>query len=432
MNRFTPKRSSLWLALTALLLTNNLYSQNPDIFQGYYHSAQGDSLSGQLNLGDLKHNVFKFRREKTSRWVVLSPKDIQKAVVETGVQIFPQEIRSAETSEQIFVKTLVLGDYTLFRGHTTSGSALFFAGLPGNKSLVKINPFGFESQLKLLLGSCGQQVKFNNMRYDAKSLSRYFLLVNQCVNPGKKTEKIAQKGKPRFGIGLSASYSRLAPKVDENNYFPVKDYKTGKLGGGISARLWISRTLTVHAGLNFVDKRVTRDSVVERLAYTKDVPGIPPAKTANYYRFAPDLNFKYLEVPVGMTWHFLSYSKISPSFTFGFTYQIPVVSKIENDWGYPICPNGPCDLPPGEIGHISPTWVEVDNKTLIHFFGGLGLRNTLKNQNEIELRLDYYSQSERAMVGTNKIAPQILGLSMQTHRLQLSFNYYFYFKKRTK
>ncbi len=433
MKQLPAKNLYLAFGFAFLCFQTNLLAQNTDITSGYYISSQGDSLSGQIHIGDIRHNVLKFRVSKNDPWTFLSPQLIKEASGENNVHILPQEIRTSEEPEYIFIQKVVEGGYSLYKGYTVKGSTLFFALMKEGKTMVKINPFGYESQLKALLDSCGQHITTRSLRYNTASLSRCFAQANQCAYPDKKTSSIKNKFKSQFGMGLSTFYYNINPVVGRNNYFSGDYHNINRFSGGISARLRIRPALSVFVGLNYIDKRIRGDSVVAGLGYTKDVPGSPPIKTGNYYRFASDLNFKYLEVPIGVTHHFLPYAKLSPSFSCGFALQVPFVYKIESDWGYPICLSEfPCTLPPGEIGHISPTGVNFRKELLINFFAGAGLRKTLKNKNEWEARVDYFIQSERTEVGTNKIEPQGLELFMKTSRLQISLNYYFYFKNRSK
>ena len=111
---------------------------------------------------------------------------------------------------------------------------------------------------------------------------------------------------------------------------------------------------------------------------------------------------------------------------------MPLVAKVESDWGYPICPDAfSCTLPPGEVGYLSPTWVKLDKGRLINFFGGLGLKHALKDRNEVEFRAEYYNQSEQAEVGINKTPLDNNTAYTVAYRMQLSLNYHYFFKRKS-
>ena len=76
-----------------------------------------------------------------------------------------------------------------------------------------------------------------------------------------------------------------------------------------------------------MDKRIKSDSVLLEIGYSRQVPGLPSSHAKNFYRFAPDLNFTYWEIPIGLTHNFLPYGKLSPSYSFGFVVQIPNTKK---------------------------------------------------------------------------------------------------------
>lgn len=421
------------ICFTLILLQQSLFAQKAEISNGYYISSKGDSLSGQIYFGDIRYNILKFRSSNQDPWTNLSPQLVKVVAGEKELHILSKEIRTSEGAEYIFVQRVLEGGYSLYKANTSKDIALFFVQMPEDKNLVKINPLGYGSQLKSLLDSCGQKLAASNLRYTAESLSRYFVQANQCAYPDTKKSTIKNKIKPRLGIGLSAMYYNINPTVGENTIFSG-DYKNvGRFNGGVSVRLQINTAFSFHVGLNYVDKRIKSDSVLLKIKYYREEPGYLPYYDKAYYRFAPDLNFTYWEIPIGFTHSFLPDRKLSPSYSFGFTVQIPNTQKIEHDWGYPICVNSPgqvCFLPPGEVGHISPIWAKANKDARVNFFVGLGLRKTLKSKNEWELRVDYYNQLEKAKAEVSKIG--IANLFMRTSRFQASVNYYFYFKKGVK
>ena len=436
MNKTTrlPARknhASALLFWATWLLVGGLSAQNPNIIAGHYISAQGDSLVGQINISKINDNVLLFRAFGEKRWKKLSAHEVRKAAGDRGLHIISHEVRLADTTEQVLLQKMVAGRFNLYEGDSKKWGTVFFIHSTGAKGLTKVNKLGFKSQLEVLLGDCSRQTKVRNVQYSSNSLARYLTEVNRCVQPDAPTSVFHQPIKPRFGIGLNTFFYTINPEVEEGAYF-LGDYnRVNRWSAGVSARLKISPALSVFAGLNLVNKRIGTDSLMSRFLYVKELPGQFPSATFDYYKYAMDLNFRYLEIPLGMTYNPLHYAKWSPIFSFGFTLLRPTTVKV-NDWGYPVCIiAGGCSLPPDEESYMASTWVEISKRHLVDFFGGVGLKRRLNDNQEIELRLEYFNQMERAVVGINKSNPSSQEVILETARLQVSLNYHFFFKNRS-
>jgi len=423
---FSPKL--LLLATLLSLLSSGLYAQNPDIVNGYMITAKGDSLVGQIHVGGLKKNILRFRTSEKSAWTYFNPKEIMRASApEKDIYILPQEIRNAEDPEQILVQKIVEGGYGLYAGYNAKKNTLYFLQLKENEGLVKLNPFGYVAQLKTLFGACGQQVKEKNLQYNHVRLSRYFKNLNKCAFPDQKTAAIEPKLKPKLGVSLSGFYFNINPKIEQADGYLYGDYRTIKRGGmALMAKLKITPAIGIFTGIQYVNKHMSTDTIFGILGYTKDEPGIPPIKTKNYYRYALDWDAHYIEIPLGFTYNLLPYRRWSPTLTGGIAFPILIKSRFNTDWGYPI--GDPFTIPKGEIGHISPTWMEIKHDPFLSFFGGLGLKRRLKNKHEIEIRTEFYNQSEMLSVGINKISPTSQTVNIATNRIQVSLIYTSFFK----
>jgi len=425
---FSPKL--LLLATLLSLLSSGLYAQNPDIVNGYMITAKGDSLVGQIHVGSIKQNYLKFRASADLDWVVLYPKDLKLATGENGLLILPQKIHLAEVTESILVEQIVNGTYGLYKGNISQGSTFFFIELNRSNSLIRLNPFGYVAQFKALLGTCAQSMKTNNLQYNSTRLSQYLTAINQCVNPNETPVKIRHtRFKPSFGIGVIGYYYTIQPRLSgENRYYLAGDYATiNRLGAGFTTKLKLTPGLGFFAGCQYVDKRMTADSMTRKIKYLRAEPGIPPYVSQNVYRYSLDLDFKYLEIPVGFNYSFLPYSKWSPNITFGFAITIPITSEIYGDWGYPI---DPYSVPPGEVGHLFPKDASYIQSYSESFFGGIGIIHSFKNKNELEIKAEYYNQTEQSSISVDKVS-ESLKFFTNTSRFQFSVLYTFYFKSKS-
>jgi len=437
MNKTTglPARethASTLLFWATWLLVGGLSAQNPNIIAGYYISAQGDSLVGQINISKINDNVLLFRAFGEKHWKKLSADEVKEAAGDRGLHIISKEVRLADTTEQVLLQKMVAGRFNLYEGNSKKWGNVFFIHSEGTEKLTKVNKLGFKPQLEVLLGECSHQTKVKNVQYSSNSLARYLTEVNRCVQPDSPAFVFRQPIKPRFGIGLNTFFYTINPEVRDGGYFFGDYHRVNRWSAGVSARLKISPALSVFGGLSLVNKRMGTDTMLRSLIYVKQEPGKLPSLTYDYYKYALDLNFKYLEIPLGITYSpLLPFSRWSPIFSFGFTLLRPTVAKVESVWGYPTCPPGEiCALPPGEVGYIAPTKVEISKRNLVDFFGGVGLRRTLYDNQEIEMRLEYFNQRERAVVGINKIEPSSQEIILKTARLQMSLHYHFFFKNK--
>jgi len=425
------RHNSAMLFWAAWLLVGGLSAQNPNITNGHYISAQGDSLVGQINISKINDNVLLFKALGEKHWKKLSAQEVREAAGDRGLHIISHEVRLADTTEQILLQKMVAGRFNLYEGDSKKWGTVFFIHSTGAKGLTKVNKLGFKPQLEVLLGDCSRQTKVKNIQYSSNSLARYLTQVNQCVQPDSPAFVFRQPIiKPRFGIGLNTFFYTINPEVRDGDYFLGDYHRVNRWSAGVFARLKISPALSVFAGLSFVNKRIGTDTLMRKFFYVKEVPGQFPSYTYDYYKYAMDLNFRYLEIPLGMTYSPLQHARWSPIFSFGFALLRPTVVKV-NDWGYPVCITfGGCSLPPDEASHISPTWVEISKRNLVNFFGGVGLRKILNRNQEVEVRLEYFNQRERAVVGINKLQPNSQDIILKTARLQVSLNYHFFFKNK--
>ena len=427
MNNYSLKVAIFLTILLHFLHTQTLFAQNPDILNGYYRSSAGDSLTGQINISNLKNNILKFRASKDANWTVIRPSDVKLVVGEKGLFIRTQSVRNSESEEEVFLQKILGGTYSLYKGISSKRGRLYFLEINEQEKVIQINQFGFAAQLKSLLGLCGQDISSNNLQYTTVSLSRFIRNVNQCTNPGEIPFVYKGTSKLKFGFGFNAGINQINPVVKEGSYYLSGDFhKPFKMTAGVFTKIAFSPLISIQVGINYVDKRLTTDSIFRRLEYKIDKPGVPPYKTYNNYRFILDLNCKYLEFPISMTYSFLPYTRWSPTATFGYVAQVPIVTKMESEWGYPVGTN----LPPGETGYIYPTWMTSQKSFTKGFFGGFGIRHVFRSKRELEIKAEYYNQLERLEVGTNKLDPTSVIQDLYTSRYQVSVYYSIFFKNK--
>jgi hypothetical protein len=172
------------------------------------------------------------------------------------------------------------------------------------------------------------------------------------------------------------------------------------------------------------------DSIVDRVAFTVDKPGIPPYQAYDYYKFSAELNFKYVEVPFGISYTALPYHKWSPVFSIGLTIQKSVANQLILDYGDPICQ--PCAHPdPGPSGLYSEKELPFSKSYEANFFGGVALRRQLGRHHHLELNLTFYRQEEASTEIILGPFPATRTINMKTNRIQTGLTYYYFFYKKS-
>lgn len=414
-----------------------------DLAKGYYISNKGDSLSGQLYIGSLKDNVLKFRTPSARNWTKLTPADIREIHGENDLFITTQQVVFQSDTATIFLQRIVHGGYDLYEGAREKQVSLFFFNSQEKPNRIRANPRGLETQFKVFFGACAEETKAK-LQYDKISLVRYFKAMNACAYPGQMPKAQAEKTlRPRFGLGIMAGYyfqptptfsrartitTALSAKGYSNSNHPIV---------GLSANLNVSRTLGIVAGINYVDKSLSSDTMESKLYRNFDAihphTGEPISTGVNYYyRHVFEVNMKHLEIPIGLRLRPMPYSKNGPTIAAGLTLSIPLVTEFDKAWGTPYKMESPWYLspkPPLEAGIASSPKLELDSP-IVGIYLGAGWRKQLPHKNEIEIMFQYIYTKETATVSYGGFLSHIISTQdMVWHRFQLSAQYYFSFGK---
>ncbi len=167
---------------------------------------------------------------------------------------------------------------------------------------MRLNKLGYETQLKTMLAPCSQQVQSQKIRYTSSSLQQYIAGINRCSYPDEQPYTYQRPLRSRFGIGLSAFYYTIQPGLTNSDISYGTYKRIHKPGVGLSFRVDIIPAFAFSTGIRYIDKTMHADSAVERVDFTVNEPGMPPRQAYDYYRFSRELNFKYVEVPLVMTY----------------------------------------------------------------------------------------------------------------------------------
>lgn len=426
-NSNTPVNGTFFL--TAFLFSTCLSAQNPNIVNGYYISTKGDSISGQIDLGKTGGHELRFKSQDEKKWKDLDAMDVKKAGGDNGLLILTGEIRSPQDTEQVFVQKTIGGGYNLYEGKSRKWGTVYYINSKDNPTLLRVNKLGYDTQLKTMFAPCSKQIKLQQLRYSSNYLQRYIAEINRCAYPGEPPYEYRQPLGSEFSIGLNAFYYSMDPVVNKDGVAYAEYGVVNRPGLALSFRFNITPAFAVYTGLGYVNKNIYSNELVERVDFTVDKPGIPPYQAYDYYRFSKQLNYTYLETPLGMSYTLLPYRKWSPDLNFGFTYLHPLAHQVINDYGDPICE--PCTQPDtGPSSLYSLRELPVNKTHRINFFGGIALKRQVNAHHQIEMNLGFYRQREVASYITEGNFPRIVSIDMKTHRLQAGLAYYYLFNKK--
>ncbi len=417
------------LVLAILLSTAFLSAQNPNIVSGYYISTAGDSILGQIDLSKTSGADLRFKAAGEKKWRDLDAREVARAGGDKGLSIIPREIRIEQDTERVFVQKVIGGGYNLYQGKAAKSGAVYYINSKGNETFVRLNKLGYDTQLKTMLAPCSQHVQSQKVRYTSNALQQYIAEINRCAFPGEQPYTYHRPLRSRFGIGLNAFYYTIQPVVTKSDISYGTYKRINKPGVGLSFRYDIIPAFSFHTGIRYIDKTMHSDSLVERVEFTVNKPGMPPYQAYDYYRVSRELNFKYLEVPLGITYTMLPYRNWSPFLGFGLTIQKSVTNNIVNDYGDPICE--PC-TDPGPSDLYSVEELPRSRSSLANFFGEMGVRRQLGAHHHLEINLAYYRQREITSyrIGSD-LFPSSVIYYMRTNRLQAGLAYYYFFGKKS-
>lgn len=417
--------------MAACFLAGSISAQNPNIVNGYYISTKGDSISGQIHVGKISGNNFYFRDHGQKTWKNLNAGEVAEAGGDNGLVVLPREIRTTQDTEYVFVQKIGGGGYNIFEGKSPRSGNVYYINSKDNETLVRVNKLGYDTQLKTMLAPCSQQVTMQKLRYSGNNLERYIAAINRCAYPDEQPYRYRRPSGFRMGIGLSGFYYRIDPVVTSNDGPYYGNYHSiNKPGLALAFRFDIIPSFAVFAGISYIDKNMRSDSLVERVVFTVDKPGIPPYPAYDYYKYSAELDFKYVEVPFGISYTMLPYRKWSPVFSIGLTIQKSVTNQLIRDYGDPICQ--PCAHPdPGPPGLYSVKELPPSKSYESNFFGGVALRRQFGRHHHFEFNLAFYRQEEASTEVILGLFPRTITINMKTNRIQTGLTYYYFFNKKS-
>jgi len=408
-----------------LLAQHHAFAQNPNIVSGYYVSPKSDSILGQIQLEKSGGQVLQFMSAGTSSWQKLSPASVARAGDQQGLLIISHMIRSGQDTQQVFLRRTIKGGNNLYEGELANSEKVYFIESPAQGTWIKVNKLGFESQLKILFAPCSSRENLPKLRYNSASLQRYVSEINQCAYPNTTPYTAKSPARPRLGIGLSAFYYWVDPIVTGNDVVSNKKYNNfQRPGASLLFKVNVHPLFAIFTGIGYIDNKMATETKEQRVNFTVNKPGIPPYQASDLYRFSTVLDFKYLEVPIGIAYTMLPYSKWSPVLQFGLTVRKSITNRVIQDYGDPIsAPFTEPDSGPSDYYFefkYSPVRFNQAN-----FFGGASLRYQPSNRHQLELNLAYYNQRETTGYIVDQLFPVQYTIFMKTSRYQLGFSYYY-------
>ncbi len=410
-----------------LLACNHAFAQNPNIVSGYYVSPKGDSILGQIQLEKSGGQILQFMPAGTSSWQKLSPSSVARSGDQQGLLIIARMIRSGQDTQQVFLRRTVKGGNNLFEGELANSEKVFLIQSPENVTWIKVNKLGFESQLKILFAPCSSQENLPKLRYNSASLQRYVSEINRCAYPNTTPYTAKSPARPRLGVGLSAFYYGVDPDMGGNDRVAIYNYNNfQRPGASLLFKVNVHPLFAIYTGIGYIDKKMVTEPREQRVNFTVNKPGIKPYQASDIYRFSTVLDFKYLEVPIGIAYTMLPYSKWSPVLQFGLTVRKSITNRVIQDYGDPVsAPFTEPDAGPSDY-YFEFKYPPV-RFNQANFFGGASLRYQPSSRHQLELNLAYYNQRETTGYLAGGTSPAQYTLFMKTSRYQLGFSYYYLF-----
>lgn len=294
----------LLFAFSLLFSPAGLTAQSSDIIQGYAVLTTNDTLEGEFYIVKIKTNVLRYRKSNDKNWQILPPEKVLTVNGDKGLFFRTHTVVFNTDTSRIFLERIVEGGYTLYEGYTQNQGNLFFFNSKEKPALIKVNPWGIETQVRVYFGACAEQSKVR-LRYGRESLIRFIQKMNECAYPNEQEIVLHNKIKPKLNIGISTGFAyyskpKIAPKVGFDFLSNAGLLPSTRPSFGIKGNLLLTSGFGVSAGIHLVDKSFRSDSAgtifSARYMITNPNTGQPfPLYATFYYNYIFELNLNILK-----------------------------------------------------------------------------------------------------------------------------------------
>ncbi|MBL7815618.1 MAG: hypothetical protein JNL70_11425 [Saprospiraceae bacterium] len=326
------------VAIFVLLnLINHLFAQTPNLQKGYYITQTNDSVMGYFNIEKIKSNRINFYRTSDKQdKEVLTPWQVKKIITQDSTTIYAQDVFTKDSTERIFLYSLILGEASLFVGRLSSSEReIFYLRSASHKNEIKrINEANPGALFAALYPKCAKDLS-NSIRYNLDNLTKNVIQLNQCLNPRKEVLKNKDLSKifMSFGVRLATANNTPSIKLWWNTLTP---HTYQNLGIGIDASLHFTKNLSLDFGLLVSRRKILVDSfgLITNLVYYRDQK--PLYSYRLYYHSPIDARFMTWELPWHLNYHFNKvHQKWKPYISAGFSVLYSTNFKVRKDLGLP-------------------------------------------------------------------------------------------------
>lgn len=426
------------LLLSCVFVCANAYSQNMDVFNGYYVATSGDTIYGQFYIGQIKLNKLKFKSLSVPGWKDLGTKDVISVHGDNGSFYFTHPATSNAHKDTIFIREIIHGEYSLFEGFKDLFTVYYYINSVSKPNLIRVNPRAVKEQFKVYFGPPAAPF-LNAVAYNRTKLMRFINRLNHTIDPGAEQPK-AKSWRPSLNLGLSTVAYYIPPiKIKSTliHEYPFRGAVRPTIC--LSARVNINETFGINVGVSYLNKNAKTDSVASTIerSYFSVHPntGEPLAAIVKfYYKHDFYLNLQQIEIPIGISINPAAFRKNSPIISLGINLFAPLTFKFKRAWGLPYAFSKPFylkhqpTLNEGVINPINLSYVKRNHG----YYLAAGFLHKISKKKFIEWNFQYSVSTEHFSYwytaiflnqATNYVYYGDGNITWQ--RFQLSVGYYF-------
>jgi len=258
------------------------FAQKNTFQAGHWITSEGEQVDGFIAPQILSDGKIKAKAAtRTAATQRLHPQDVQQIVVAEKPLFYSESFDRAGNTTHFFVKALLWGEISLYRGDVADYGKAFFVQQPSGDFLL-INKNVPEKFLTTLYPNCTEMLEQKSIRYTTKSLLEATQRLNACKFP--ETEPIVQADgqglNPTFALGgrVVLNTGSMVFNERELENFP-RDF-SATISGMLLANWSFPKGFLIQIGLSYIEKETMGE--IPRSLFTS---------------YDMDARFTYLEVP---------------------------------------------------------------------------------------------------------------------------------------
>jgi hypothetical protein len=408
------------LFIFSFLLSKNTSVAQDAVSKGYVVMNNNDSLSGTFNFEKIFSQKVIFSKGESSQTLV--PENVIKIIFNDGFSITTTTIKRGGTPLKIFVKSILVGDVSLYEGRVENDYYYFLRdSRKNNNELRLINAINPTVYLKTLYPSIAKELNNYKVTYDKGSLIAAIEIINKSEDLGTriKREKIY------FEAGVGLNFTRH--EVFVSDWF-ANDYNT-KLSfmPAINFKILLPKRLSIFTGIHYNRRKLTSNKEIIR-TYRTDTKG----NTYYKYRAKPNITTSNLELPIiirydvirkkdyyaglGVGCLLLSNRKVTLTGDFSTPYETGKIDPNYEPIGSPVA---------YDITHQSIRYSTFTTK--INYFSSFHLGKRIDERSAIEASVTYNLRVIEEVFFSLSESFSYTTTNIRSRRQVFSLNYYYQF-----